>query len=136
MGFKTKTDFMDDQKHKELTEKIIVAFYKVFNPLGYGFLEKVYEKALLLELAAMGLRAQSQSPIQVVYQEEIVGEYFADVLVEEKVIVEVKATRSLTAENEAQLLNYLKATDCEVGLLFNFGPKPEVRRRVFENSRK
>ena len=123
-------------KHEALTNQAICCFYNVYNKLGYGFLEKVYEKALLIELATAGLSAQAQSPIEVRYENQVVGEYFADLLVEGAVIIEVKATRGLTVENEAQLLNYLKATDIEVGLLVNFGPKPEVKRKVFDNDRK
>ena len=125
-----------DYKYKELTEKIIRIFYKVYNNLGYGFLEKVYENAMLLDFKKENIQAVSQYAIKVFYEDETVGEYFADILVEGKVIVEIKAARILTLENEAQLLNYLKATDKEVGLLLNFGPKPEIKRKVFDNLRK
>ena len=127
---------LQDYKHSELTEKIIKVFYKVYNTLGYGFLEKVYENALLLELKNLNLQASSQEPIKVLYNGVIIGEYFADVLVEGKVILEIKAARTLTEEHEAQLLNYLKATIIEVGLLLNFGPRPEIRRKAFDNERK
>ena len=123
-------------KHKELTEKIIKVFYRVYNKLGYGFLEKVYEKAMMIELKKENIPAAAQSPIKVRYEDEIIGEYFADILVENKIILEIKAAKNLLEDNEAQLLNYLKATEIEVGLLLNFGPKPEVRRRGFDNSRK
>ena len=129
------TDFLDG-KFKDLTEKIINVFYTVYNRLGYGFLEKVYEKAMMIEFKKRGVRAASQFPIKVFYENEIIGEYFADILVDNKVIVEIKAGKVLAAENEAQLLNYLKATDIEVGPLLNFGPKPEIKRRVFDNCRK
>ena len=129
------TDFQDS-KHKDLTEKIIKIFYKVYNKLGYGFLEKVYEKAMMIEFKKWNIPATSQSPIKVLYEDEIIGEYFADILVDNKVIVEIKAAKSLTLESEAQLLNYLKATDIEVGLLLQFGPKPEVKRKVYDNFRK
>ena len=129
------TDF-DNLKHKELTEKIIKAFYKVYNTLGYGFLEKVYENAMMIEFRKDNIPAVSQDPIKVLYEEEVVGEYFADILVNKKVIVEIKATKNLIADHEAQLLNYLKATDVEVGLLLNFGPEPEINRKVFDNVRK
>ena len=122
-----------DFKYKELTEKIINIFYKVYNRLGYGFLEKVYENAMILEFKKEGITAISQSPIRVLYEGEVIGEYYADILVENKVIVEIKASRSLVEENEAQLLNYLKATDIEIGLLLNFGAKPEIKRKVFDN---
>ena len=125
-----------DFKYKELTEKIIKVFYRVYNKLDYGFLEKVYEKAMMIELRKENIPAAAQSPIKVRYEDEIIGEYFADILVENKIILEIKAAKNLLEDNEAQLLNYLKATEIEVGLLFNFGPKPEVRRRAFDNSRK
>ena len=123
-------------KYKEITEKIIRVFYKVYNILGYGFLEKVYENAMIIEFKGEGIPAISQHPIEVIYQGEIIGEYYADILVDEKVIIEIKAARHLVEENEAQLLNYLKATDIEVGLLLNFGVKPEVRRKACDNLRK
>ena len=129
------TDYKDS-KYKELTEKIIRIFYKVYNKLGYGFLEKVYENAMMLDFKKEKIPAVSQYAIKVFYENEIVGEYFADILVDGKVIIEIKATRNLTLESEAQLLNYLKATDKEVGLLLNFGPKPEIKRKVFDNFRK
>ncbi|MCK4321685.1 GxxExxY protein [candidate division WOR-3 bacterium] len=123
-------------KYKNLTERIIKVFYKVYNNLGYGFLEKVYESAMMLELKKSGIPALAQFPIDVTYAGETIGEYFADILVDNKVIVEVKAAKSLVEENEAQLLNYLKATRIEVGLLLNFGSKPEIKRKAFDNSRK
>lgn len=123
-------------KYKNLTERIIKVFYKVYNNLGYGFLEKVYENAMMLELKKSGISALAQFPIEVTYAEETIGEYFADILVDNKVIVEVKAAKSLVEENEAQLLNYLKATRIEVGLLLNFGSKPKIKRKAFDNSRK
>jgi len=123
-------------KHRELTERVIEAFYRVYNVLGYGFLEKVYENALMIELQNMGIQSAAQSPIQVFYDGKVIGEYFSDLLIQDCVIVEIKAAKSLALEHEAQLLNYLKATDIEVGLLFNFGPKPEIRRKAFDNHRK
>ena len=123
-------------KHKELTDLILKAFYDVYNTLGYGFLEKVYENAMVLELRKKGLRLVSQAPINVYYRGSIVGEYFADLIVEDVVIVELKAAKAITVEHEAQLLNYLKATKCEVGLLINFGPKPQVKRKIYDNDRK
>ena len=123
-------------KHQELTEKIIQIFYKVYNTLGYGFLEKVYENAMMIEFRKAHIPAVSQNPIKVIYEEEVVGEYFADILVDRKVIVEIKATKTLIADHEAQLLNYLKATDIEVGLLLNFGFEPEIKRKVYDNDRK
>lgn len=125
-----------NHKHNELTEQIIKAFYKVYNMLGYGFLEKVYVNALLIELENLGVLFRSQCPIQVFYEGILVGEYFADIVVQDCIIIEVKAAKNLSAEHEAQLLNYLRATNIEVGLLFNFGPKPEVKRRIFDNVKK
>ena len=125
-----------DLKYKELTEKIIKIFYDVYNKLGYGFLEKIYENAMMIEFGKEGIPATSQSPIKVLYEKQVIGEYFADILVDDKVIVEIKASKRLALEHEAQLLNYLKATDIEVGLLLNFGPKPELKRKVFDNFRK
>ena len=127
---------MQDLKYKALTEKIIKIFYDVYNKLGYGFLEKVYENAMMIEFGKEGITATSQSPIKVLYEKQIIGEYFADILVDDKVIVEIKASKKLVLEHEAQLLNYLKATDIEVGLLLNFGPEPEIKRKVFDNFRK
>ena len=129
------TDYKDS-KYKELTEKIIGIFYKVYNNLGYGFLENVYENAMMLDFKKENISAVSQYAIKVFYEDEIVGEYFVDILVDSKVIVEIKAARNLALEHEAQLLNYLKATDKEVGLLLNFGPKPEIKRKIFDNIRK
>ncbi|MGB9700627.1 MAG: GxxExxY protein [Thermodesulfobacteriota bacterium] len=123
-------------KHKDLTDKIISIFYKVYNKLGYGFLEKVYENAMMIEFQKENIPAISQAPIKVLYEGTIVGEYFADILVNNKIILEIKAAKNLIEENDAQLLNYLKATDIEVGILLNFGPKPEIRRKAFDNWRK
>ena len=127
---------LQDLKYKELTEKVIEIFYRVYNKLGYGFLEKVYENAMMIEFKKDGIQAVAQAAIKVLYEGEVIGEYYADVMVENKMIVEIKATKSLATEHEAQLLNYLKATDIEVGLLLNFGPKPEIKRKVFDNFRK
>ena len=124
-------------KHAEITEKILHAFFKkVYHRLGYGFLEKVYENALAGELRRMGLKVAQQVKITVFFEGEVVGEFFADLLVEDVVIIELKAARSLSIEHEAQLLNYLRATPYEVGLLLIFGPKADFRRKVFDNDRK
>lgn len=123
-------------KHGDLTRKIIGVFYGVYNELGYGFLEKVYENALIIRLRKAGLRAVQQQPIKVLFDGEVVGEYFADIVVNDAVIVELKAAAQLAGEHHAQLLNYLKATPYEVGLLLNFGPKPQIVRKVFDNPRK
>ena len=122
---------VNDYLYKELTAEIIKRFYVVYNVLGYGFLEKVYEKALKYELEKTGLQVDRQKPINVYYESELVGEYFADLLVDNKVIIELKASETLCENHELQLINYLKATEIEVGLLLNFGKKPEVRRKVF-----
>jgi GxxExxY protein len=120
----------------ELTAKIINGYYKVYNTLGYGFLEKVYEKALFIELTNRGLCCSRQIPIDVFYDREKVGYYFADLIVEDSVIIEIKAAESLCDEHEAQLVNYLKATTIEVGLLLNFGKKPQFKRKVFSSQYK
>lgn len=122
--------------HSELSEKIINSFYRVYNVLGFGFLEKVYQKSLEIELRKNGLSIEPQFPINVYYDNEIVGEYYADIFVESKIIVELKAIPILVKENESQLINYLKSTNVEVGLLLNFGKDPEVKRRVFTNDKK
>ena len=121
--------------HAEITERIIAAFYQVYNTLGYGFLEKVYQNAMTLELTARGLSAIPQAQLKVYYSGVVVGEYYADFLVEGCVIVELKSVEQIATEHHAQLLNYFKATDVDIGLLLNFGPKPEIRRKVFETAR-
>jgi len=123
-------------KHGALTDAVINCFYAVYGTLGHGFLEKVYENALMHELNKRGIQAEAQRPISVHYDGRVVGEYFADLIVEDCLILEIKSVRCLLPEHEAQLLNYLKATDIEVGLLLNFGPKPEVKRKVFDNDKK
>jgi len=125
-----------DMLHKELTDKIIACFYRVYTNLGYGFLEKVYENAMLVELNKNGLKAISQYPVKVNYDGVAVGEYFADIIVEDKVIIELKASANIVPENILQLQNYLKATNIEVGLLLNFGKRPEIRRKTFHNNLK
>ena len=122
--------------HQDITEKIIKAYYQVYNTLGYGFLEKVYHNALLLELRKQDFYCQSQFPIKVFYEGVQVGDYFADIIVDESVVIEIKAMESLCEEHEYQLINYLKATDIEIGLLLNFGKKPEFKRKIFTNDRK
>src|SRR5690606_16752131 len=123
----------DDYKHQDLTEKIISAFFNVYNTLGYGFLEKVYENAMVIELRKMGLIVEQQRRINVYYDGIIVGDYFADLIVNELAIAELKASKSLHSENEYQLINYLKATEIEIGLLLNFGEKPEFKRKIYSN---
>ena len=122
--------------HQDLTSLIIKTFYEVYNELGYGFLEKVYQNALLIELKNMGLQVSSNEKIKVYYKGENVGDYYADIIVNNTIIVELKAAEYIFEAFENQLLNYLRGTDCEVGLLLNFGKKPEFKRRVFENKRK
>jgi len=118
-------------KHKELSEKIIAAAYNVHNELGYGFLEKVYKNALAIELKENRLKCALESPLKVLYRGRTVGDYSADIIVEDKIIVEVKAVNKLDSVHEVQLVNYLKATGINVGLLINFGQSVEVKRRIF-----
>jgi len=122
--------------HGELTNKIIGAFYKVYNTLGYGFLEKVYENSLKIELRKLGLKVEQQRNIKVNYEGSKVGDYFADLIVNDDVIIELKAAEAICQEHEAQLLNYLRATDKEVGLLFNFGKEAKFIRKVYSNKNK
>jgi len=122
--------------HSELTKSIIGCYYKVYNALGYGFLEKVYENALKKELLKAGHVVEAQKQIKVYYDNDVVGEYYADLVVDNKVILELKAAETLVAEHEVQIINYLRATDMEVGLLQNFGKEPQVVRRAFENKYK
>ncbi len=122
--------------YAEMTDKIISAFYKVYNTLGYGFLEKVYENALAFELKQAGLKVMQQQNIRVYYEKQVVGDYFADIIVNDRVIMEIKAAEGLREEHKAQLINYLKATDKEIGLLLNFGKKAEFKRVIFTNDRK
>ena len=126
----------DNYKHSDITGIIIKAFYNVYNQLGYGFLEKVYENALLIELKKLGLECVAQYPVEVFYDDLKVGFYIADIIVNNCVIVEIKAAEALCEEHEAQLTNYLRATDIEVGLLLNFGEKIEFKRKVFSTEYK
>jgi GxxExxY protein len=126
----------ENMKHAEITEQIIGAFYKVYNTLGYGFLEKVYENAMLIELNKIFDEVERQRKIEVFYEGNIIGIYFADIVIENVIIVELKASEYLVNEHEAQLINYLKATNMEVGLLLNFGKKPEFKRKIFDNNLK
>lgn len=123
-------------KHAELTDRILTAFYAVYRALGYGFLEKVYGAALKLELEKAGLQVVVEQAVPVFYAGRLIGEYFADLVVANLVIIELKAVRVLAPEHEAQLLNYLKATTYEVGMLLNFGPSPQVKRKLYDNIRK
>ncbi|MCG2785425.1 MAG: GxxExxY protein [Anaerolineae bacterium] len=123
-------------KHAEVTEKILRAFFDLHTELGYGFSEKVYENSLAILMQERGLKIQQQMPIHVYFHGKVVGEYIADALVNDVVVVELKAVSKLNEDHAAQLLNYLKATDYEVGLLLNFGQTAEFRRKVYDNELK
>jgi GxxExxY protein len=118
-------------KHEDLTSKIIACAYKIHNTLGFGFLEAVYQNALLIELMKAGLQAEKEKKIKVYYQNQLVGDYMADIIVEDKVILELKSVKELHPAHSAQLINYLKATGIEIGLLINFGESVEIKRKVF-----
>lgn len=122
--------------HKQLSGEILKTFYDVYNELGYGFLERVYQNAMYLELKARGFEVEAQKKIAVNYKGIEVGDYYADLIVNDTIILELKASAYIVDEFEYQLLNYLKATRCEVGLLLNFGREPEFVRKVFRNSNK
>lgn len=121
--------------HGEIKSDIINAFYKVFNTFGYGFLEKVYENAMSQELAGRGHTVKQQMPFQVYYKGKVVGKYFADLLIDDKIILELKTAESIAKEHEAQLINYLKATKAEIGLLLNFGKEPQFKRKIYSNQK-
>ena len=127
---------MGQLRYQELSEKIIAAAYAVHNTLGCGFMEKVYQNALGIELEHTGLQCSCKVPLQVLYHDKIVGEYYADIVVENKIVVEVKAVSRLDPVHEVQLVNYLRATGLTVGLLINFGRSVEVKRRVFDPPQK
>jgi len=120
-------------EYQALTGEIINAYYLVYNELGFGFLERVYQNALLIELEAKGFEVEANKKIKVFYKGKEVGYYIADIIVNDTVILELKATEYLVEEFEHQLLNYLKATNCEIGLLLNFGKKPEFKRKLLHN---
>lgn len=126
----------DSLKHRDLTDKIIGTFYEFYNELGFGFLESVYEEAMLIALRAKGLKAAQQVPIPVWFRGKKIGNFEADLVVNDSVIVELKAVRAIDDAHIAQLLNYLKATEVEVGLVLNFGHKAEFKRKAFDNIRK
>jgi GxxExxY protein len=123
-------------KHADVTERIIGVFYDVYNELGYGFLECVYEESLVIALTDAGLTANRQIHLPVWFRGHKVGEFRADMLVEHSVLLELKSARSLDPAHEAQLLHYLKSTEIEVGMLLNFGSRPQFRRLLFDNERK
>jgi GxxExxY protein len=122
--------------YKELSQKVIGCFYTVYKKLGYGFAEKVYENALCIELRKAGINGIKQQPVTVYYDEEVVGDYKADIVVNNCMILELKTVEDIIDEHEAQLLNYLKATDIELGYIINFGKKPQFKRMIFTNDRK
>jgi GxxExxY protein len=122
--------------HKSITDKILKVYYEVYNELGYGFLEKVYQNAMYFELKSLGYKVEAQKQIRVYYKRQLVGEYYSDLLVEDKVIVELKSTELLMNAHVAQIINYLKGTSIEVGLLLNFGEQPEFKRFIYTNDRK
>lgn len=122
--------------YSDITNEVLNAFYDVYNELGYGFLEKVYKNALFNELTQRGIRCQKEHPISVYYKGVCVGDYYADIMIEDKIILELKAVKAILPEHLAQLNNYLRATNAEVGLLLNFGLEPQKKRVVFTNDRK
>jgi len=122
---------MNKYEHSEITEKIIAAAYTVHNQLGFGFLEKVYKNALMIELENLSFKYKAEAPLKVFYQDNLVGEFFADIIVEDKIVVEIKAVSKIDPAHEVQLINYLKASGISVGLLINFGTSVEIKRRVF-----
>ena len=126
----------DKLLHKHITDKILRAFYKVYNTLGLGFLEKVYENSLAIEMRSMGLRVAQQQQLKVYYHGQEVGDYRADLVVEGIVIIELKVADAIHEIFMAQLMNYLKATEIEVGMILNFGPEPKFKRVVWTNDRK
>lgn len=122
--------------HADVTEKVIGVFYDVYNELGHGFIESIYQKAMVIALEAKGIRVQQQVDVPVWFRQQRLGVFAADLIVEDCVIVELKAVRSIDPAHEAQLLHYLRATEIEIGLLLNFGVKPEVKRKIYDNPRK
>jgi GxxExxY protein len=122
--------------HRGITEAILKVYFEVYNELGSGFLEKAYQNAMYFELKDKGFKVEAQKQIKVYFKKQLVGEYFSDLLVEDKVIVELKATEMLMNVHVAQIMNYLKATEIEVGLLLNFGEEPEFKRVIYTNDRK
>jgi GxxExxY protein len=123
-------------KYADLTEKIIGVFYDVYNELGHGFLESTYAEAMILALQQAGLSARREVSVPVRFRGTKVGQYFADLLVADTILIELKAARGIESAHEAQLLHYLRATEIEVGLLLNFGVRPQFRRLLFDNARK
>ena len=127
---------MTNLLHKSITDTILKVYFEVYNELGHGFLEKVYQNAMYFELKSLGYKVEAQKQIKVYFKSQLVGEYYSDLLVEDKVIVELKATDLLINAHVAQIMNYLKATPIEVGILVNFGEAPEFKRLIYTNDRK
>jgi GxxExxY protein len=123
-------------KHSDLSDKIIKVFYDIHNELGYGFSEKIYQKAFGIALRQIGLKVDEQVPIKVYFRGQEIGEYFADMIVNDVILLELKVVAHIIEEHEAQLLNYLKSTEIEVGYVMNFGKSAEFKRKVFDNDRK
>jgi GxxExxY protein len=126
----------ENYKHQELTQVIIQVFYEVYNELGHGFLESVYQEAMLIALRQKGMTVEAQRPLPVWFRGGKIGDFRPDLIVGDAVVVELKAARALEPVHEAQLLNYLRASELEVGLLLNFGPAPKIKRMVFANEKK
>jgi len=122
--------------HQSITDAILKVYYEVYNELGFGFLEKVYQNAMFLELKSRGFKVEAQKQIKVYFKKQLVGEYYSDLLVEDKVIIELKACELLMNAHVAQIMNYLKATPIKVGMLLNFGEEPEFKRLIYTNNRK
>jgi GxxExxY protein len=127
---------MTNLLHKKITDDILKVYYDIYNQLGYGFLEKVYQNSMYFELKSKGYKVEAQKQIKVYFKNQLVGEYYADLLIEDKIIIELKACELLMNVHIAQLMNYLKATEIEVGLLLNFGEEPEFKRIIYTNDRK
>jgi len=134
LNVKKTTD--DSLVPKRVIDVILTCFYLVYNDLGYGFLERVYQNALYYALVDAGLKCEAEKPIKVYHNERVVGDYRADLLVEDCVLLELKTSEEINPAHEKQLINYLKATTIEVGYLLNFGQKPQFVRKVFSNNRK
>ena len=133
---KTSQIKMKNYPYQELTKSIIGIYYDVYNELGYGFLEKVYHRAMIIELNKNGYEVEHEKKIEVFYKNEVVGIYIPDLIINKAVILELKCVEYLIEAHENQLINYLKATDCEVGLVLNFGKDPQFRRKIFTNDLK
>ena len=127
---------MFEGKHSDLSDKIIKVFYEIHNELGYGFSERVYQKAFGIALRQIGLKVEEQLPIKIYFRGQEIGEYFSDMVVNDVILIELKAVGQIVEEHEAQLLNYLKSTKIEVGYVMNFGKSAVFKRKVLDNERK